>query len=77
VGSVAAQLLAARDAYRLPARNDLPADSLPEWVRDVRSHMVVADMDWDLLARHGAEWMRYWDEQVRGKGDGGRGTGGR
>ena len=77
VGGVEAQLLAAREAYRLPARNDLPADSLPEWVRDVRSHMVVADMDWDLLARHGAEWMRYWDEHVRGKGDGGRGTGGR
>jgi iron(III) transport system substrate-binding protein len=77
VGSVAAQLLAARDAYRLPARNDLPADSLPAWVRDVRSHMVVADMDWDLLARRGAEWMRYWDEHVRGKGDEGRGTGGR
>jgi iron(III) transport system substrate-binding protein len=77
VGSVTAQLLAARDAYRLPARNDLPADSLPEWVRDVRSHMVIADMDWDLLAHRGAEWMRYWDEHVRGKGDGGRGTGGR
>jgi hypothetical protein len=25
-------------------------------------------MDWDLLARNGADWMRYWDEHVRGKG---------
>jgi hypothetical protein len=34
-------------------------------------------MDWDLLAHRGAEWMRYWDEHVRGKGDEGRGQGGR
>jgi iron(III) transport system substrate-binding protein len=77
VGGAEAQLLAAREAYRLPARTDLPVDSIPAWVRDVRSHMVVADVDWNLLARRGAEWMRYWDEHVRGKGDGGRGTGGR
>jgi len=25
-------------------------------------------VDWDLLAERGAEWMRYWDEHVRGKG---------
>ena len=53
---------------RLPARQDLPADSLPPWVRDVRQQMNVADVDWDMLAQRGAEWMRYWDENVRGKG---------
>ncbi len=68
VGSVAGQLLAARQVYRLPARQDLPADSLPPWVRDVRRQMKVADVDWDVLAQHGAEWMRYWDENIRGKG---------
>ncbi len=68
VGSVAAQLLAVRQAYRLPARRDLPADSLPPWARDVRRVMRVADVDWDLLAARGAEWMRYWDETVRGRG---------
>ena len=68
VGSVAGQLLAAREAYRLPARLDLPSDSLPDWVRDVRKEMKVAPMDWDLLARNGADWMRYWDEHVRDKG---------
>jgi iron(III) transport system substrate-binding protein len=68
VGSVEAQLLAARQVYRLPAREDLPPDSLPPWVRDVRRQMKVADVDWDMLAQRGAEWMRYWDENVRGKG---------
>ena len=68
VGTPAVQLLAAREVYRLPARTDLPVDSLPAWARDVRAHMVEADMDWDLLTRQGPQWMRYWDEHVRGKG---------
>lgn len=68
VGSVDGQLRAAREAYRLPARLDLPVDSLPGWARDVRGAMKVADVDWDLLAERGSDWMRYWDETVRGKG---------
>ena len=68
IGSVEAQLLAAREVARLPARRDLPADSLPEWVRDVRARMKTADVDWNQLEAHGAEWMTYWDRNVRGKG---------
>ena len=67
-GSVEMQLAAAREVYRLPARLDLPADSLPDWVRDVRRRMVVADVDWNLLADRGPEWMRWWDQHVRGTG---------
>jgi len=66
------QLAAAREVYRLPARLDLPADSLPDWVRDVRQRMVVADVDWNLLAERGPEWMRWWDQHVRGTGGGRR-----
>ena len=68
VGSVAAQMAATREAYRLPARLDLPVDSLPPWAREVRRVMQVADVDWDLLAERGAGWMRYWDQTVRGHG---------
>ncbi len=68
VGSVEAQLLAAREVYRLPARLDLPADSLPAWAREVQGAMTVADVDWDLLAAQGDGWMRYWDEHIRGQG---------
>jgi len=63
--SVAAQLAATREAYRLPARLDVPVDSLPPWAREVRRVMKVADVDWDLLAERGADWMRYWDQTVR------------
>lgn len=68
VGEPAAQLLAARKVFRLPARNDLPPDSVPGWVAQVKRDMVVADVDWQLLAEHGAEWMGYWDQHVRGTG---------
>lgn len=68
IGSVEAQLLAAREVARLPARLDLPPDSLPQWVRDVRARMTVADVDWGMLEQHGAEWMAYWDRHVRGRG---------
>src|SRR5881394_474547 len=67
-GTVEMQLAAAREVFRPPARLDLPADSLPEWVKDVRRRMVVADVDWYLMAEHGAEWMRWWDQHVRGTG---------
>jgi hypothetical protein len=30
--------------------------------------MKIADVDWDLLAAEGDEWMRRWDRDVRGKG---------
>ncbi len=73
VGSLEGQLLAARQEFRLPARTDLPVDSLPDWARTVKTHMVAEDMDWELLGRVGADWMSYWDRNVRGKGrDGGR-----
>lgn len=70
VGSAEMQLAAAREVFRLPARADLPLDSLPDWARDVRRSMTVADVDWMLLAERGPEWMRWWDRHVRGKGKG-------
>jgi iron(III) transport system substrate-binding protein len=69
VGTPEMQLAAAREVFRLPARLDLPADSLPEWVRDVRRRMVVADVDWRALAERGPGWMRWWDQHVRNTGD--------
>ena len=67
-GSDEALLLAARGVYRLPARADLPKDSLPPWVADVEARLHEADVDWGLLARDGAAWMAYWDQRVRNTG---------
>ena len=68
VGGEHAQLLAAREVFRLPARSDLPVDSVPSWVADVERSMVVAEVDWALLAREGPAWMSYWDRHVRNTG---------
>jgi len=68
VGSEGAQLLAAREVFRLPARTDLPSSAVPTWVARVESEMVVADMDWRLLSTEGSGWMSYWDQHVRGTG---------
>jgi iron(III) transport system substrate-binding protein len=68
VGSEEAQLLAARQVFRLPARADLPADSVPSWVTEVERDMVVADVDWSLFSHQGPAWMSYWDQHVRGTG---------
>jgi iron(III) transport system substrate-binding protein len=68
VGSAEAQVLAAREVFRLPARHDLAAEEIPEWVREVERDMRVAAVDWPLLAREGSAWMAYWDQHVRGTG---------
>jgi iron(III) transport system substrate-binding protein len=68
VGSLEAQELAAREALRLPARDDMPSSQLPDWARKVLDEMVPAEVDWDVIRSHGAEWMRTWDRTVRGQG---------
>ena len=68
VGSVEMQIATAEGNWRLPARRDLPLDRVPDWVADVEARMITAEMDWQLLTEHGATWMRYWDQRVRGSG---------
>jgi iron(III) transport system substrate-binding protein len=68
VGGSEAQLLAAREAFRLPARNDLPREELPEWARRVIDTIVPADVDRELIERYGPDWMTTWDRTVRGQG---------
>ncbi len=68
VGSPEAAALAARDAFRLPARTDIPAASLPPWTRDVLRDLKPAPVDWAMIAARGQEWMTTWDRTVRGKG---------
>lgn len=70
-GGRASVLHAARSFFRVPARTDLPADSLPPWLRDARDRIVPEPLDWALLQERGNEWMRRWDDRVRGQGDDG------
>ena len=65
VTSQEAAVRQANEFHRLPVRTDIPQDQLPEWMRvDIRSMPV----DWKRLADDGADWMQYWDENVKGRG---------
>ena len=68
VRTPAMQLVAARDAFRLPADTAIPEDSLPEWARAVLAQMKVEPVNFDTVDQRGAQWMEYWDRQVRGTG---------
>ena len=68
IGDADEVLFAAREHVRMPVRADIPADSLPPALRRAREEIVPEPMDWGLLQEQGAEWMRRWDEQVRGRG---------
>ncbi|MDH4131680.1 MAG: hypothetical protein OEV95_07715, partial [Gemmatimonadota bacterium] len=54
--------------FRLPARLDLPAGRVPDWVSGVERDMRIFPMDWELQSREGAGWMSYWDQRVRHTG---------
>lgn len=69
VGSPEGQQLAARDAFRLPARTDLPPDQLPQWAQEVLRDLVPAAVDWKLIEQNGQQWMATWDREIRGRGE--------
>jgi iron(III) transport system substrate-binding protein len=66
IGSEEEVALAARDFARLPARGDIPPESLPPRLRAASQVIRPEPMDWEMLHERGAEWMRRWDETVRG-----------
>jgi iron(III) transport system substrate-binding protein len=68
VGGREALQLAAQQAFRLPARQDLPPSELPQWAQKAMLEIVEADVDWDLISEEGSAWMARWDREVRGKG---------
>ena len=68
IGGTEAASMAARSFARLPARSDIPADSLPPRLREARERIRPEPMDWALLQERTPAWMRYWDEHIRGKG---------
>ena len=67
VGGMDGTVYAARNFFRLPARTDVPADSLPAGLARARALIVTEPMDWELFQEQAPSWMRYWDENVRGR----------
>ena len=68
IGGDEALALVAREVFRLPARDDLPAGTLPKWAEEALAEIQPADVDWQLIADKGQKWMQRWDREVRNKG---------
>ena len=52
--------------YRIPARNDIPRNKLPEWMSESYPMLPV---NWHLFVEKEDEWMHYWDTHIRNQGD--------
>ena len=66
VTSKTALIRQAKEFGRIPARNDISPADLPEWIGNL--DLKIMDVDWQELQTNEKEWMRRWDEEVRGKG---------
>ncbi len=66
VTSIENTVIQADRFFRIPARRDIPPASLPAWIANL--HMKTMDIDWRKLSSREQEWMRLWDEQVKGRG---------
>jgi iron(III) transport system substrate-binding protein len=72
VSSKHAMIEASRRFIRIPARTDIPRDSLPPEIARAIAQIRAMPMDRALLAAHLDEWMTYWDANIRNRGGGGR-----
>jgi len=66
VTSKASMILQANDFYRIPTRKDLDQSALPSWM--TQEKITVLDVDWSFALEHEQEWLRYWDEKIKGRG---------
>lgn len=53
--------------YRIPVRTDIAPERLPEWI--TQADIKPLEIDWERLAEEGPEWMQYWDEHIKGRGE--------
>lgn len=67
-GTQESLLFAAREFFRIPARRDIPVDSLPEWLHAVSPSIRPMELDRQYIRERLGEWLRYWDRNIRGRG---------
>lgn len=67
VNSEESLVFAAHQFFRIPSRNDIPKDKLPQWMGELQ--VPKMKMDWNLVETKSQEWMDYWDSHIRGSSD--------
>jgi len=58
---------AADSLLRIPARSDIPVDSLAPWIREAKTAIKPMPLDQKLMADSLDAWMAYWDSNVRNR----------
>ena len=53
----------AKQFFRIPARNDIPREQLPDWMRNLNIPKMA--MDWELVEAKQQEWMEHWNSFIR------------
>ncbi|TQR30578.1 extracellular solute-binding protein [Lysinibacillus sphaericus] len=56
----------ANDYYQIPTRSDIDKASMPEWYKEL--DLKTFDIDWKFMSDKEAEWMEYWDNNIKGRG---------
>lgn len=57
----------AHNYYQIPTRTDIDLAAMPDWYQDL--DLKTFDIDWQVMADKEAEWMEYWDTNIKGKGE--------
>ena len=65
VNTQPALLHASRAFLRIPARTDLPQDSLPGWIREAQGAIRPMGGDVRMMNDSLDAWMTYWDANIR------------
>lgn len=59
-------IIQAENYFRIPARTDIPKDKLPAWMAE--TEIKSMEIDWKVFSEKSQEWMKYWDENIKGAG---------
>jgi iron(III) transport system substrate-binding protein len=65
VTSIENLLVQTEKFYRIPARNDIPRDKLPEWI--AKADFKEMNIDWLLISENESDWMKRWDSEIKGR----------
>ena len=66
VNSKESMTILAKEHYRVPARTDIPPDSLPKWISD--TDIEAMNVDWEVFSKKSKEWMKYWEQNIKNRG---------
>jgi iron(III) transport system substrate-binding protein len=66
VNAMDSMIILAKEHYRIPARTDIPADSLPKWITETTIEPM--EIDWEVFSEKSGEWMKYWEQNIKDRG---------